>query len=236
MLKLDFVTLFPEVIEGPMRQSIVHRAVEKGLFSWACTNPRDFATDSHNTVDDAPFGGSPGMLMRCPELHAAMESLSLPTQRRVVVFEPSGSRFTQSVAKDLSQASHVAFVCGHYEGIDQRITDRWATDVLSLGDFVLTGGELPALVVADAIIRLLGGALGNAGSLEADSHSDGLLSYPQWTRPADFMGARVPGVLLSGNHGEIHKWRRSWQLRQTRTSRPDLFCTAPLSKEDLTLL
>ncbi len=236
MLHLDFVTLFPEVIEGPMRQSIVHRAVEKELCTWKCTNPRDFSQDKHHTVDDSPFGGSPGMLLRCQELHAALESLELPKERRVVVFEPSGERFHQAVAQSLAASSHVVFVCGHYEGIDQRITERWATDVLSLGDFVLTGGELPALVVADAVVRLLGGALGNAGSLAADSHTDGLLSYPQWTRPAEFLDQKVPDVLLSGNHKEIEKWRRAWQLRQTRKARPDLFCTAPLSKDDLSLL
>ncbi|MBL8087934.1 MAG: tRNA (guanosine(37)-N1)-methyltransferase TrmD [Chthonomonas sp.] len=235
-LQLDFVTLFPEMIGPVLETSIVGRAVRRGDVAYGTVNPRDFATDTHRTVDDRPFGGGPGMLLRAPEMMAAIRSIPSAEGRRIVFFEPSGTMFRQADALRLAKSSAITFVCGHYEGIDQRVLDLCATDVFSMGDFILTGGELPALLIADAVVRTLPNALGSAESLVADSHSDGLLSAPQYTRPEEFEGMRVPEVLLSGDHGKIARWRRQMQLRTTRERRPDLFSTAPLSRDDLDLL
>ena len=236
MLRIDFVTLFPEMVLGAMRHSIPGRAEESGLVAYYATNPRDFTSDRHRTVDDRPFGGGPGMLLMPQPLDAALHSLQLSPGDEVVVFEPWGDRFTQEDASQLAHAARIVMVCGHYEGIDQRFVDRWATRVYSIGDFVLSGGEYAALPVADAIVRRLPGALGDAESLMVDSHNDRLLSFPQFTRPADWDGDLVPEVLTSGNHEAVERFRRAWSLQQTRARRPDLFCRARLTKKDVDLL
>jgi len=235
-MKVQFVTLFPEMVLGAARHSILQRAESSGLVGFHAVNPRDFATDPHHTVDDQPFGGDPGMVLRCQEMDLALRSLDLNAGDPVVFFEPWGARFDQGLARSFSQASCLTLVCGRYEGIDHRMHEKWATHVLSLGDFVLTGGELPALIVADAVTRLIPGVLGSGESLDADSHADGLLSYPQYTRPQIFEGMAVPDVLTSGNHKAIQKWRREQQIKNTRKHRPDLFAKAPLDPHDIELL
>jgi tRNA (guanine37-N1)-methyltransferase len=236
MLRIDFVTLFPEMVLPALQHSILKRAVDKQLVQFGAANPRDFATDKHRTVDNEPYGGGPGMLMMPGPVSEAITSLLPGPDTAIVVTEPTGAPFTQQVAAELAARPRIIFVCGHYEGIDDRIRQRYATHVISIGDFVLTGGELPALVMTDAIVRLLRGALGKAESLEIDSHSDGLLSAPQYTRPEVWEDMAVPEVLRSGDHGAIAKWRREQALRLTRELRPDLFCTSPIDKKDVDLL
>jgi tRNA (guanine37-N1)-methyltransferase len=234
MLRIDFVTLFPEMVMDALGHSIPKRAQESGLAAYGTANPRDFTTDKHRTVDDTPFGGGPGMLMKCEPVALAIESLGAADA--VVMTDPTGSVFDQAAARELAGFKHVLFVCGHYEGIDDRVRQRYATHVYSIGDFVLTNGELPALVMADAVVRLLPGVLGSEESLAIDSHSDGLLSAPQFTRPEEWRGLSVPSVLTSGNHAEIAKWKRRVALRQTREQRRDLFAKARLTDVDLKLL
>jgi tRNA (guanine37-N1)-methyltransferase len=236
MLRIDFVTLFPEMVLGAVGHSILRRASESEIVQFGAVNPREFTHDNHRTVDDSPFGGGPGMLMKCEPVAAAIDSLFPDENTAVVMTDPTGIPFTQAVAHELASRNRVIFLCGHYEGIDDRIRRLYATHTVSIGDFVLTGGELPALVMADAVVRLLPGSLGCSGSLDADSHSDGLLSAPQFTRPETFKGEAVPDVLRSGDHGAIDNWRRRQALELTRKNRPDLFWHAPLTKQDVTLL
>lgn len=234
MLRVGFVTLFPEMIRQAVGHSIVRRAVEAGLVAFETQNPRDFTTDKHRTVDDSPFGGGPGMVMKAEPVARAIEALG---DREAVVFtDPTGVPFSQALAHELAGKGSVAFVCGHYEGIDDRARERFATHTISLGDFVLTNGELPALVMADAVVRLLPGALGSEESLGIDSFGDGLLSAPQYTRPEVWRDLAVPLVLRSGDHAAIAKWKRATALRTTRARRPDLFARAALTAEDLKLL
>lgn len=235
-MRIDFVTLFPEMVLPALRHSILARAEQAGLVTFAATNPRDFATDAHRTVDGRPCGGGPGMVLRADIVGRALESLALRPEDRVVLTDPNGVRFEQAHARVLARAPRLVLLCGHYEGIDDRIRQRFATDVFSLGDFVLTGGELPAMTIADAVVRLIPGVLGDPASLEADSHAEGLLSFPQFTLPREWEGLSVPEVLLSGDHGEIARWRRREALRATRLQRPDLFSKAPLTKADVDLL
>jgi tRNA (guanine37-N1)-methyltransferase len=234
MLRIDFVTLFPEMVQGALGHSIPKRAREAGLADYGVANPRDFTTDKHRTVDDRPFAGGPGMLMKAEPVSQAIDSVG-PADA-IVMTDPTGRHFDQAAARELSLFAHVVFVCGHYEGIDDRIRQKYATHVFSIGDFVLTNGELPALVMADAMVRLIPGVLGSEESLAIDSHSDGLLSAPQFTRPVEWRGLSVPSVLLSGNHAEIAKWKRREALRLTREQRPDLFGKAKLIESDLKLL
>lgn len=236
MLRIDFVTLFPEQVLPGLRHSILDRAEKAGRVAFSAVNPRDFATDNHRTVDDSPYGGGPGMVMKPEPLRAALYSLHLKPEDVVIATEPTGKRFTQKDARSLSAAPRLVFLCGHYEGIDHRITERYATHSFSIGDFVLTGGELAAMVMADAVVRLLPGVLGAEESLLIDSHGDGLLSAPQFTRPESFEGLEVPSVLRSGDHKAIERWRRRASLRLTRELRPDLFCSSPIAKSDLDLL
>lgn len=236
MLRFDFVTLFPDMITGAMGHSMAQRAQKAGLIEVHTSNPRDFAIDAHNTVDDRPFGGSPGMLLLAPIVAACLDAIPRASTCRVVFPDPRGRLFGESAARDLTQAEQVIFVCGHYEGIDERIVDQYATDLFSLGDFVLTGGELPSLVMADAIMRKVPGVLGDQASLDADSHAAGLLSSPQFAKPREFRDESVPTELLNGNHAEIDRWHRQQALRLTRKNRPDLFCQAPLGEDDLNLL
>ena len=236
MLRIDFVTLFPEMILGAVGHSILKRAADSKIVEFGAVDPRTFTHDKHRTVDDNPFGGGPGMLMKCEPVAAAIDSLFPDEHTAVVMTDPTGVLFTQLAAHELSQAQRVIFVCGHYEGIDDRIRHLYATHTFSIGDFVLTGGELPSLVMADAVVRLLPGALGSAESLSVDSHVDGLLSAPQFTRPETFKDESVPEVLRSGDHGAVEKWRRKQALEMTRKNRPDLFWRAELTASDVKLL
>lgn len=230
------MTLFPEMVLPALNHSILARAQSQGHVSFGAVNPRDFTVDAHKTVDDSPYGGGDGMVMKVDVVARAVRSLHLGADTVVVYTDPNGKRFDQAAAQRLSHASRVVFLCGHYEGMDDRVRQLFATESLSIGDFVLTGGELAALVISDAMVRLIPGVLGSPDSLEQDSHNDGLLSYPQYTRPEDFEGVPVPEVLKSGNHERIRLWRRQQALQATRLNRPDLFSRAELSKEDLDLL
>jgi tRNA (guanine37-N1)-methyltransferase len=243
VLKIGFVTLFPDMVLDALSHSILGRAQQAGLLSFLTTNPRDFTYDSHRTVDDTPYGGGSGMVMRPdPVAHAIkylldeIEPLTDPSRVAIVLTDPFGRKFDQTSARELVDFEAIIFVCGHYEGIDDRIRQLYATHVFTIGDFILTGGELPALVMADAVSRLVPGVLGSAGSLAQDSHQDGLLSSPQYTRPETFDGHRVPDVLLSGNHKAIAKWKRQVSLEMTKRNRPDLFARSNLAKGDSDLL
>ncbi|MCC7372318.1 MAG: tRNA (guanosine(37)-N1)-methyltransferase TrmD [Chloroflexi bacterium] len=219
-MQVDVVTLFPEMFE-PLRHSIVGRAVADGRLSIRYVNPRDFTADRHRTVDDYPYGGGPGMVMKPEPLFLAVESVAQPTSA-VILMSPAGRVFRQSVAAELAEQAHLILVCGHYEGVDERVREHLVTDEISIGDYVLTGGELAAMVIVDAVARLLPGVLGDAESAGDESHSAGLLEYPQYTRPPAFRGWPVPDRLLSGHHAEIAKWRRRQALELTAARRPDL--------------
>ncbi len=220
-----------------MQGSILGRAVERGLLSVDLHNFRDYAADRHHTVDDYAYGGGPGMVLKPEPLFQAVESLlGAPPQYPVVLLTPQGRVFQQADAERLAGEERFALICGHYEGFDERISEHLATEELSIGDFVLTGGELAAMVVIDAVARLLPGVLGSDESAAADSHASGLLQHPQYTRPAEFRGWTVPDVLLSGDHQAVDRWRRRQSLQRTLQRRPDLLKKADLSKEDRELL
>lgn len=231
-MRIDILTLFPGMFGGPFEESIVKRAVEKGLVEIQFHNIRDFAVDKHRTVDDYPFGGGPGMVMKPDPLFAAVESLALPPGVPIILLSPQGRLFSQQVAEELAAQERLALICGHYEGVDERVRERLVTDEVSIGDYILTGGEIPAMVVVDAVVRLLPGAVGSEESIRTDSLVSGLLQYPLYTRPADFRGWRVPQVLLSGHHGEIARWRRRQSLLRTLERRPDLLERAELTDEE----
>ncbi len=236
-MKIDFVTLFPEMVLPALGHSIISRAVNQNLVVFSAKSPRDFATDKHRTVDDSPYGGGPGMVLMAPVVESAVQACQPTPKTAIILTDPAGERFTQAHAEALSQLDHVIFICGHYEGIDERVATQIATHSFTIGDFVLTGGELPALAMADSIIRLLPGVLGSAESHQDDSHSnDGLLGFPLYTKPQVFNEEEVPDVLRSGNHQKIAQWRRQQQLIRTKTRRPDLFAQADLSPSDLDLL
>ncbi len=220
-MKIDVLTLFPAMFTGPLDESIVRRARDKGLVDLKIHNLRDWTHDRHKTVDDRPFGGGPGMLMKPEPLFEAVENLRRD-KTRVVLLSPAGRPFNQAIARELAQAEDLLLVTGHYEGFDERVRESLADDELSIGDYVLTNGALPAMVVIDAVTRLLPGALGDDESSHDESFSRGLLEYPQYTRPADFRGMKVPDVLVSGNHAEIEKWRRAQAKQRTQERRPDL--------------
>ncbi|MGA2029151.1 MAG: tRNA (guanosine(37)-N1)-methyltransferase TrmD [Verrucomicrobiota bacterium] len=220
-MKIDVLTLFPAMFAGPLDESIVKRAREAKLLDLKIHNLRDWTHDRHKTVDDKPFGGGPGMLLRVEPLFEAIESLQRE-ETKVILLSPSGRKFTQEIARELSQEKDLLLVCGSYEGFDERVREALADDELSIGDYVLTNGALPAMVVIDAVARLLPGVLGDDESSHDESFSAGLLEYPQYTRPAEFRGMKVPEVLLSGNHAEIDKWRREQAKLRTEKRRPDL--------------
>ena len=228
-LRIEILTLFPGMFAGPFDESIVHRARALGAVDIRVVDLRDFTTDRHRTADDAPFGGGPGMVMKAEPIFAAVEALRSPAARTILL-SPRGRLLRQSVAAELSSLSHLILVCGHYEGIDERVRSHLVDDELSIGDYVLTGGELPAMVVVDAVTRLLPGVLGTPASLDEESHSSGLLEYPQYTRPAEFRGWRVPDILLSGNHAAIARWRRHEALLATRERRPELLTPEHLAE------
>jgi len=220
-MRIDVVTLFPAMFAGPLDESIVKRARELGLLDLKIHNLRVYSHDRHKTVDDRPFGGGPGMLLKPGPIFEAIENIARE-KTRVVLLSPAGRVFNQPIARELALVDDLMLVCGHYEGFDERIREQLADDELSIGDYVLTNGALPAMVVIDAVTRLLPGALGDDQSAHDESFSHGLLEYPQYTRPAEFRGMKVPEVLLSGNHAEIAKWRNEQARLRTRERRPDL--------------
>ncbi len=235
-MKFDILTIFPDMLEGPLTASILGKAADKGLIEINLHNLRDWAEGKHKVTDDTPYGGGDGMVMKVEPVAAALSELrEKRPASRVLLMSPQGKTFQQSDAERFSQEAGLVFVCGRYEGFDERIRSL-VDEEISLGDFVLTGGELAAATILDATARLLPGVLGAAGSAQGDSFSDGLLEYPQYTRPAEFKGVRVPEVLASGNHQLIANWRRREQLRRTLERRPELLESAPLSKEDLLYL
>ena len=231
------MTLFPELIENAASESILGRAAKAGYISVKAVNFRDYSKDKHRHVDDYTYGGGAGMLIKPEPVYDCYEDIcrSIGHPARLVYLTPAGRVFTEELAEELSKEEDLILLCGHYEGIDERVIDEIATDQISIGDYVLTGGELPALVVLDAVARLVPGVL-SAGSAETESFSDGLLEYPQYTRPEVFHGVRVPEILISGDHQKVDRWRREESLRKTLKNRPDLLSRAPLSKEDKAFL
>ena len=221
-LQIDVITIFPGMLEGFLGESMLKWAAQAGHVKFRAINLRDFAGGRHKTTDDRPFGGGPGMVMMPDPLFRAVESVRTEGAR-VILMTPQGRTFRQDMAESLAREQHLIFVCGHYEGVDERVREALVTDEISIGDYVLTNGVLPAAVVIDALVRLRPGVLGNEGSLHQESFSDGRLEYPQYTRPAEYRGMNVPEVLLSGDHAEIAAWRREQSNRRTRERRPDLW-------------
>ncbi len=236
-MRFDVVTIFPEYFASPLECSILGRALEGGIVEVGLHNLRDYTTDKHKVVDDYPYGGGGGMVMKPGPLFAAVEALQEQEPRgHVVLLSPQGRTFSQSRAGDLAARERVILICGHYEGVDERVRETLVDEQISIGDYVLTGGEPAALAIIDAVTRLLPGALGDEQAPDNDSFAEGLLEYPHYTRPAEFRGLAVPGMLLSGHHEQIRRWRRKESLRRTKTHRPDLLERAPLTPEDLELL
>ncbi|HMQ33841.1 MAG TPA: tRNA (guanosine(37)-N1)-methyltransferase TrmD [Chloroflexaceae bacterium] len=238
-MRFDILTLFPGMFVGPLTESILKRAQQAGRIAIGLHNIRDWATDRHRTADDAPYGGGAGMVMKAEPLAAAIRAVVGEGASPVILLTPDGERFTQAIAHELAQEERLVLVCGHYEGLDERAREALVTRELSIGDYVLTGGELAAMVVVDAVARLVPGVI-DAESTAEESHSDGLLEYPHYTRPAVWEGRPVPPVLVSGHHGEVARWRRRERLRRTLARRPDLLAAAhaagQLTRDDLSFL
>ena len=225
-MKYYIMTLFPEMFPGIMDASILGRGREKGLIDWETLNIRDYTLDKHSKVDDYPYGGGAGMVMQAEPVYRCFEAVCEKNQKRpkrIVYMTPQGKVFNQQMAEEFAKEEELVFLCGHYEGIDERVLEEIVTDYVSIGDYVLTGGELPAMVMMDTISRLVPGVLGNEGSADTESFSDGLLEYPQYTRPAEILGRKVPEVLLSGHHENIERWRMEKSLERTKQFRPDLY-------------
>lgn len=233
-MRIDIMTLFPEMCEAVLSESIIGRARERGFVDIHCVNIRDFTADKHNRVDDAPYGGGMGMLMQAQPIYDCYQSLCENAEERphLVYMSPQGQTLTQEKVKLLAKMPHLVLLCGHYEGVDERILDEIVDEEISIGDYVLTGGELPAMVLADAVCRMLDGVLPNDEAKSLESHYNGLLEYPQYTRPPVWHGVSVPDVLLSGHHENIEKWRHEQSLLRTFLRRPDLLETAELSEKD----
>lgn len=233
-MRIDIMTLFPEMCEAVLSESIIGRARERGFVDIHCVNIRDFTADKHNRVDDAPYGGGMGMLMQAQPIYDCYQSLCENAEERphLVYMSPQGQTLTQEKVKSLAKLPHLVLLCGHYEGVDERILDEIVDEEISIGDYVLTGGELPAMVLADAVCRMLDGVLPNDEAKSLESHYNGLLEYPQYTRPPVWHGVSVPDVLLSGHHENIEKWRHEQSLLRTFLRRPDLLETAELSEKD----
>ena len=232
-MKIDVLTLFPRMFQGPLTESIIGKAIGKDLLQVNVMNFRDYTENKHQNVDDYPYGGGAGMLLTAQPIFSAIDAVnekSPYTKKRVILLDPAGVPFTQSVAEELAEEEHLVFICGHYEGYDERIRTL-VTDEISLGDYVLTGGELGAMVMIDATVRLLPEVLGNDQSAETDSHSTGLLEHPQYTRPAEYRGMKVPDVLISGNHKKIKEWQDKESIRRTFERRPDMLEALDLSDE-----
>lgn len=244
-MRIDILTVFPQMFEGPLTESIIKRAADKGLITINVHDIRAFATDRHRTTDDYPYGGGAGMVMKPEPIFAAVEAVlqagratpepGAAPNPAIILTSPSGRLFSQAIAEELARESWLIFICGHYEGVDERVREHLVTDEISIGDYVLTGGELPAMVIVDAVARLVPGVL-SAESIAEESFSQGLLEYPQYTRPPEFRGWRIPDMLLSGHHAEIAKWRRRQALRRTFERRPDLLETAPLTEAERRLV
>lgn len=238
-MRIDIISLFPDMFTGPLGHSILKRAQDSSLISVQVTNPRDFTYDKHHIVDDYPFGGGPGMVMKPEPIVRAVESVIDPSNslnRRVILMCPGGQTFSQAKARELAGYEQLVLICGHYEGIDARVRQYVVDEAISIGDYVLTGGELPAMVITDAVARMIPGVLGADEGAQHDSFYNGLLEYPQYTRPREFNGWEVPAVLLSGDHAKIEKWRRKESLKATLERRPDLINAKELSPSDYKLL
>lgn len=233
-MRIDIMTLFPEMCEAVLSESIIGRARERGFVDIHCVNIRDFTADKHNRVDDAPYGGGMGMLMQAQPIYDCYQSLCENAEDRphLVYMSPQGQTLTQEKVKSLAKIPHLVLLCGHYEGVDERILDEIVDEEISIGDYVLTGGELPAMVLADAVCRMLDGVLPNDEAKSLESHYNGLLEYPQYTRPPVWHGVSVPDVLLSGHHENIEKWRHEQSLLRTFLRRPDLLESAEFSEKD----
>lgn len=232
-MKIDILTLFPEMFEGVLQHSILKRAQDLGAFQPNLVNFREFTTNKHKKVDDYPYGGGAGMVLAPQPIFDAIEHVTEGSAKpRVILMCPQGEPYNQKKAEELAKEEHLIFICGHYEGYDERIRENLVTDEISIGDYVLTGGEIGAMAVMDSVVRLLPDVLGNAASAPEDSFSTGLLEHPHYTRPADFRGMQVPEVLTSGDHGRIEAWRREQSLYRTATRRPDLLSDAELSDKE----
>ena len=234
-MQFDVLTIFPGMFEGFLTESMIGRAVQRSLFSVNVHNIRDYAIDKHHMTDDTPYGGGGGMVMKPEPIFAAAEAVRLPDAvrpARVVLLTPQGRLFGHALARELSQETQVMLICGRYEGIDERVREHLATDEVSIGDYVITGGELAAAVIIDAVGRMIPGALGDPAATYKDSHADGLLEYPQYTRPAEFRGWRVPEILVSGDHPKVDRWRREQALLRTLRWRPELLAKVDLGAED----
>lgn len=236
-MRIDIVTIFPEMFEGVIGTSIIGRARQQGLVEINLIDFREYSTNKHNTVDDTPYGGGGGMVLKPEPIFGAVEALTGQQSRpRVILTCPQGEVYSQQKAMDFAAEEHLVIIAGHYEGYDERIREYLVTDEISVGDYVLTGGELPAMIIVDSVTRLLPGVLGNETSAVLDSFREGLLEYPHYTRPAEFRGWKVPDVLLSGHHGNVERWRRKESLRRTLKRRPDLLHGRDLDKLDAQLL
>lgn len=238
MMKIDILSLFPEMFKGVLHSSIMKKAQENEAVAFNVVDFRDYSENKHRKVDDYPYGGGAGMVLKPEPLFAAVEAVTEKTDEkpRIVLLCPQGERFSQQKAEEFAEEDHLILICGHYEGYDERIREELVTDEISLGDFVLTGGEIAAMAVVDSVVRLLPNVLGNQESSVKDSFSTGLLEHPQYTRPADFKGLKVPEVLLSGNHAKIEKWREEQALIRTYERRKDLLNDAPLTEHQKKLL
>ncbi|EQB63371.1 MAG: tRNA (guanine-N(1)-)-methyltransferase [candidate division Zixibacteria bacterium RBG-1] len=237
-MRIDVLTIFPNVISAVIGESLIKKAREKNLVEFKIWDIREFTTDKHNTVDDTPFGGGGGMVMKVEPLAGALEKVlsQLPGKKKIILTSASGKKFDQKMAQEFSQEENLIIICGHYAGVDERLKNLFELEEVSIGDFVLTGGELPALVVIDAVVRLIPGVLGNFQSAENDSFYSGILGFPQYTRPQTFKNLEVPEILISGDHEKVRIWRRKEALRKTFLNRPDLLEKATLSDEDKKIL
>jgi tRNA (guanine37-N1)-methyltransferase len=237
-MKFDIVTIFPRMVEAGLAEGVISRGVERGLLDIKIHDLREYTIDRHRSVDDVPYGGGPGMVMKPEPLARAVEDIRARRGNpdTVVLLSPQGRRFTQAEAARMSGLRHVALLCGRYEGIDERVRTLVATEELSIGDYVLSGGELPALVIVDVISRLVPGVVGDARSVEEDSFSRGLLDYPHYTRPSEFSGEKVPDVLMSGHHEQVRRWRKKTAIQRTLERRPELLDMAALDDEERALL
>lgn len=233
-MRFDILTIFPDFFESPLKQSILGKAIEKGLIDVGIHNIRDFALDKHNTTDDSPYGGGDGMVMKAEPIVRAVEAVkgSRKSDVKVILTTPQGRQLNQHIAAEFAQSSNLIIICGRYEGVDERVKELAVDMEVSIGDYVLSGGEIPALVIVDAVTRLIPGVLGSDMSAGDDSFSEGLLEYPQYTRPESFRGLTVPDILLSGNHQKIKNWRRRESIKRTLERRPDLLEKAQLTEEE----
>jgi len=235
-MRIDIVTLFPNMFNGPFAESIIKKAIDRQLVTIAIHNLRDYTWDKHHIVDDYPFGGGPGMVLKVEPIFAAVEAIKGEEEVPVILLTPQGRLLCQEIVEQLAGYERIIFICGHYEGVDERVREYLLSDEISIGDYVLSGGELAAMVLVDAVVRQLPGVLGSEASLGQDSHTTGLLQHPQYTRPQVYQGWEVPAVLVSGNHAQIAKWRREQSILRTLRRRPDLLEKAELMEEDKRLI